>query len=161
MAIEKKMSIEECIVDWKLLESRVNSTADGNYNRNSKTKDCIKWVTTLSFHLSKTHNQLANTHSLSLSRYIYIYIYIYMKMFKEEKTQGLQRMIIFIQLSAIENLSVFKLSLYHVESCTHIHTHTPHTHTYTHIHIHIYIYIYIQGAHNKFPDFFSYGHFYW
>ena len=25
----------------------------------------------------------------------------------------------------------------------------------------IYIYIYIQGSLNKFPDFFSYGHFYW
>ena len=38
------------------------------------------------------------------------------------------------------------------------HTHTR-THTHTHIYIYIYIYIYIQGAYDKFPDFFRCGTF--
>ena len=61
----------------------------------------------------------------------------------------------------------------YTHSYTHSHTYTHtqiHTHTYIYIYIHtyniyifvyIYIYIYILGSLNKFPDFFSYGHFYW
>ena len=43
--------------------------------------------------------------------YIYIYIYIYMKLFREEKTQGLQKMILFVEKFA--NVSFPFLNVHH------------------------------------------------
>ena len=51
-------------------------------------------------------------------------------------------------------MSLIVLVVYLVLNSVNGHTHT---HTHTHIYIYIYIYIYLQGAYNKFPDFFCTG----